>query len=197
MECKNHSSCSKPSYIQLHVAIDNRSRWLRLLESDIRGISCRWQDKSFHVTVAFLDDLLDRAGAKKVADLLDAELQGSFAPVVTFDKLDVFTAHSGKQHIVNLTASVMSPEFKAFVRRIRDRLPEEGYHVQDYGTQDFKLHVTIARIWSSQIGLQPLQERIGKIDVPPITLTLTNADYRFLGDSIPIRKWKLPESRKE
>ena len=197
MDGESHPN-SRKSYFQLHVAINTRSPWFRLLESDIRRISYRWQDKNFHVTVAFLDDLLDKAGAEKVADLLDEELQNSCAPVVTFDKLDVFTAHSGKQHIVNLTAGFISPEFKAFVHRIRGGLLKEGCHMQDYGAQEFKLHVTLARIWVSQIDLQPLQERIGKINVPPITLTLEDADYRFYGrDNSLIRKWKLPESREE
>ena len=171
------------SYVQLLVPLDRRCQWYRQLKS----ILGKMQDGGFHITVAFIHDELDRSGMEKVADILDQEVRHAVAPVITFDKLDVFTNESGDKHIVNLTASVIPPEFTSIKDRVRARLADEGYKL---GL--FKLHVTLARVNADKIDLQTLQNRIRPISVPPITRTLKKASYCFVkGHKYPIRRWRL------
>jgi hypothetical protein len=73
-----------------------------------------------------------------------------------------------------------------FVDRIRARLSSAGYHLGPY-----RLHVTLARVPSACIGLEELQARLARIDVPKMSLTLTKADYRFKGAKKGIRVWPL------
>lgn len=171
------------SYLQLLAPLDRRCRWYRQLKS----ILGKMQDGGFHITVAFIHDELDRPGMEKVADILDQVLRHAVAPVITFDKLEVFTSESGDKHIVNLTASIIPPEFTSIKDRVRARLADEGYKLGPY-----KLHVTLARVKTDKIDLQTLQNRICPISIPPITRTLKDASYCYLkGYKHPIRRWTL------
>ena len=171
------------SYLQLLVPLDRRCQWYRQLKS----ILGKMQDGGFHITVAFINDELDKQGMEKVADVLDQELRHAVAPVITFDKLDVFTSESGDKHIVNLTASVVPKEFTIIKERVRTRLAREGFKLGP-----FKLHVTLARVNTDKIDLQTLQNRICPVSVPPITRTLKDASYCYLkGYKHPIRRWTL------
>ena len=67
---------SRPSYLQFHVPLDRRARWYRALKAalgEVRGV--RWQDGHFHVTVAFINDEVDRAGAEMLAEVMDGNLR--------------------------------------------------------------------------------------------------------------------------
>ena len=152
----------------------------------VRGT--RWQDGHFHVTVAFINDEVDVAGAEMLAEVIDGELAGMAAPVLTFNTLEAFTTQGGGMHIVYLTASRVPEEWAAFVDRLRAKLIGLGYH-----PGPFRLHVTLARVPAGSIGLEDLRRRIGRIDVPKMSLTLTNADYRFFREfKRAVREWTLP-----
>lgn len=177
------SISSGKSYLQFLVPLDRRRQWYRQLKS----ILGKMQDGGFHITVAFIHDELDKQGMEKVADVLDQELCHAVAPVITFDKLDVFTSESGEKHIVYLTASIIPPEFTSIKDRINARLAGEGYSIGP-----FKLHVTLARVKTDKMDLQSLQNRIRPVSVPPITRTLKKASYCFVkGHKHPIRRWTI------
>ena len=180
---------SGKSYLQFHLPLDRRAGWYRALKAALGGVrGTRWQDGHFHVTVVFIDDEVDVAGAGKLAEVMDGELAGMAAPVLSFDTLEAFTTQGGGMHIVYLTASRVPDEWAAFVDRLQAKLIGLGYHLGP-----FRLHVTLARVPAGSIGLEDLRRRIGRIDVPTFSLTLTNADYRFYREfKRAIREWTMP-----
>lgn len=181
---------SGKSYLQFHVPLDRRARWYRALKAALGGVrGTRWQDGHFHVTAAFINDDVDRAGAGKLAEVMDGELAGMAAPVLTFDTLEAFTTQGGGMHIVYLTASQVSEEWAAFVDRLRVKLIGLGYHLGP-----FQLHVTLARVPARSIRLEDLRLCIGRVDAPQHSSTLANADYRFYREfKWAIREWVLAE----
>ena len=69
--------------------------------------------------MAFINDEVDLAGAEMVAEVIDGEIAGMAAPVLTFDSLEAFTTRGGGgMHIVYLTASRVPDEWVAFVDRL-------------------------------------------------------------------------------
>ena len=88
---------SGKSYLQFHVPLDRRAGWYRALKAALGGVrGTRWQDGHFHVTVAFINDGVDVAGAGKLAEVMDGELAGMAAPVLSFDTLEAFTTQGGE-----------------------------------------------------------------------------------------------------
>lgn len=181
---------SRPSYLQFHVPLDRRAGWYLALKAalgEVRGV--RWQDGHFHVTVAFINDDVDRAGAEMLAEVMDAELAGMAAPVLTFDTLEAFTTQGGGMHIVYLTASRVPDEWAAFVDRLRAKLIGLGYH-----PGPFQLHVTLSRVPAGSIDLDALRHSIGRVAAPQISSTLMKADYRFYREfKWAVREWTLLE----
>ena len=93
---KQVQKTSGKTHLQFHVPLDRRARWYRALKVALGGVrGARWQDGHFHVTVAFINDEVDVAGAGKLAEVMDGELAGMAAPVVTFDTLEAFTTQGG------------------------------------------------------------------------------------------------------
>ena len=185
----NHKSATtiRSSYLQLHVPLDRRAGWYRAVEKALGGV--KLQDGHFHVTVAFINDEVDRAGAEMLAEVMDGELAGMAAPVLTFDTLEAFTTQGGGMHIVYLTASRVPDEWAAFVDRLRAKLIGLGYHLGP-----FQLHVTLARVPAGSLDLEELRARLVRIDVPKMSLALTKADYRFYREfKWAVREWTLLE----
>ena len=186
---------SGKTYLQFHVPLDRRARWYRALKAALGGVrGTRWQDGHFHVTVAFINDEVDLAGAGKLAEVMNGELAGMAAPVLTFDTLEAFTTRGGGgMHIVYLTASRVPEEWAAFVDRLRAKLIGLGYHLGP-----FQLHVTLARVPAGSIGLEDLRRRIGRVDAPELSSTLAKADYRFYREfKWAVRKWALSRENPE
>ena len=179
---------SGKSYLQFHLPLDRRAGWYRALKAALGGVrGTRWQDGHFHVTVAFINDGVDVAEAGKLAEVMDGELAGMAAPVLTFDTLEAFTTQGGGMHIVYLTASRVPDEWAAFVDRLRAKLIALGYHLGP-----FQLHVTLARVPAGSIDLEELRARLVRIDVPKMSLALTKADYRFYREfKWAVREWTL------
>ena len=183
---------SGKTYLQFHVPLDRRAGWYRALKAALGGVrGTRWQEGHFHVTVAFINDEVDVAGAGKLAEVMDGELAGMAAPVLTFDTLEAFTTQGGGMHIVYLTASRVPEEWAAFVDRLRAKLIGLGCHLGP-----FQLHVTLARVPAGSIDLDTLRCHIGRVAAPQISSTLTKADYRFYREfKWAVREWTLPISR--
>ena len=181
---------SGKSYLQFHLPLDRRAGWYRALKAALGGVrGTRWQDGHFHVTVAFINDEVDVAGAGKLAEVMDGELAGMAAPVLTFDTLEAFTTQGGGMHIVYLTASREPDGWAAFVDRLRAKLIGLGCHLGP-----FQLHVTLARVPAGSIGLEDLRRRIGRVDAPELSSTLAKADYRFYREfKWAVREWTLLE----
>ena len=182
---------SGKSYLQFHLPLDRRAGWYRALKATLDGVrGTRWQDGHFHVTVAFINDEVDVAGAGKLAEVMDGELAGMAAPVLTLDTLEAFTTQGGGMHIVYLTASRVCGDWAAFVDRLRSKLIGLGYYLGP-----FRLHVTLARVPAASIDLDALRHRIGRVAAPRISSTLTKADYRFYREFMrAFREWTLPFS---
>ena len=176
----------RSSYLQFFVPLDRRAGWYSAVKKALGGV--KPQEGHFHITVAFIKDEIDLVRAKKVAEILDEELQGMTAPTLVFDTVDAFSPENGEKNIVNLTASRVSDEWVGFVNRIRTRLSSAGYHLGSY-----RLHVTLARVPKKRIGLEALQARLARSAVPPMSLTLTKADYRFFQEyDWFVKEWSLP-----
>ena len=111
------------------------------------------------------------------------------SPVLTFDMVEAFKTQGGGMHIVYLTASRVPDEWAAFVDRLRAKLIGLGYHLGP-----FRLHVTLARVPAGSIGLDDLRRRIGRVNAPPLSSTLTKADFRFYREfKWAVREWTLLE----
>ena len=99
LDMTNQDITSHQSYLQFHVPLDRRARWYRALKAALGGVrGTRWQDGHFHVTVAFINDEVDGTGARKLAEVMDGELAGMAAPVLTFDTVEAFTTQGGGMH---------------------------------------------------------------------------------------------------
>ena len=90
---------SGQSYLQLFVPLDRQAGWYRAVERALGRV--KPQDGHFHITVAFINDVIDLVGAKKVVGILDEALAGMTAPTFVFDTVDAFRAESGETYIVN------------------------------------------------------------------------------------------------
>ena len=179
----------RQSYLQFHVPLDRRAQWYRDLISALGGVrDVKWQNGFFHITAAFINDKIDDAEAKEVAEVIDGEVVGISAPVITFDSVEAFSTQGGGTHVVYLTASRVPDEWKALIDRVRRRLKGCGYRLGPY-----QMHVTLARIPASSIDLEELRERIADVDIPAFLLTLNTADYRFYREfKSAVREWTFP-----
>lgn len=182
---KKAPKTSGETYLQLFVPLDRDAGWYGAVKEALGGVTL--QDGHFHITVAFIKDIIDLVGAEKVVEILDEELHGMTAPTLIFDTVDAFRGQNSGKSIVNLTASKVPEEWVAFVNRIRSRLSGAGYHLDSY-----RLHVTLAYVPPKLIGLEALRASLARIAVPPMSLTLTKADYRFKGAEEGIKVWPLP-----
>jgi len=105
--------------------------------------------------------------------LLDRHL-GEIPPFeLTFDKIDVFTSRPGK-HIINLTATQVPTRFLALVDAVRDDMVSAGCRIQS----GFKLHVTLGRSEFPDFKLPAIREKVSRVMLPKLDLTLTDVDFR-------------------
>ena len=186
---KNEMSRNTKNYVEICVGISPSAKWYQALRKEIRGRDVKWNPKGrFHITALFADD-----DSKKVEMTrgLDSTLMGRTAPRLTFDKIEVFTGLSGKEHIVNLTSSCPEKEFTEMVESIRGVAERLGVSIEDY-----RLHVTLARVPVELATLEDLKARVEKIVVPKFSLPLTEVRYRYHGLDLEgglIEDWNLKE----
>ena len=159
------------SYIAVEVPVKQDAGWFKELREKIseHGISVKWQDGHYHITLAFIFTFPSHYSP--LAPLFQS-VAYKVAPYLTFDKVDAFTTLSG-QHIVHLTSSSPSEGFKDIVKSVRDTVDKLGCEY----APDFKLHVTLGRVDGSQTSLEELKHTISEISVPSFTLRLINVSY--------------------
>ena len=164
------------SYLEVKVPIDFNAPWFQELRKKIdeHHISVRWQNGFHHITVVFINE---EPAAISLECVLGECLEGRVTPSLTFDKVDVFSISPGR-FIIYLTAEHPSNEFMTLVNYIRNAAKMTGCIFDD----NFRLHVTLGRIYDENIGMELLGDITNSIAVPPFTLLLPEVrymEYRF------------------
>lgn len=164
------------SYLEVKVPIEYNAPWFQELRNkmDEHHISVRWQNGFHHITVVFINE---ESATTNLGSLFGRCLEGHVAPNLTFDKVDVFAISSGR-YIVYLTAEHPSEEFMALVKDVRDAVKKTGCDFDD----NFRLHVTLGRVFDENVGLEQLRGITNTIAVPSFTLRLPDVrymEYRF------------------
>ena len=116
----------------------------------------------------------DDALKDELIDAFDRTLFQRSDPHLTFNKLEAFTSKSGKEHIVNLTSTQPEVGFRQLVENLRACAIKQGAQIEDY-----RLHVTIAKVPVSIISLEDLQKLIAGINLRKFTLVLKTIEYRY------------------
>lgn len=160
-------------YIEVEVPLQRDAAWFQQLRESLSqaGVSVKWQDAHYHITLAFITRHPLHANLFLP---MSKSVSYKVGPFLTFDKLDVFTTPSG-QHIIYLTSSHPTPEFQSLVQRVREEYQAVGCV---YST-DFKLHVTLGRVDASLISLDELQQLVSQVTVPPFTFQLFNVNLLY------------------
>lgn len=165
------------SYLEIQVPIAYNTPWFEELRSVMAGVPVKWQVGYYHITMAFLNETPENVD---LCPLLEKHLSNAIAPMLTFDKLDVFTTWGG-MHIINLTATKIPETFLSLTDSIRSDMKNVGCIIES----DFLLHVTLGRVNEPNITLSNLQRMITSVSLSPFNLTLTDVDYRvFRGRTI-------------
>ena len=165
------------TYLEIKVPINYDDHWFEELRSRFSGIPVRWQKGFYHITMVFVDE------APKGVDmrpLLKRHFANEVAPVLTFDRLDIFSTRSG-MHVIHLSASQIPERFLALTESIREDMKTAGCLIQS----DFMLHVTLGRLRDFNNQSLALKNLVKSFPLLPFTLTLTDIDYRvFRGNTI-------------
>ena len=164
------------SYLEVKVPIDTDALWFQELRKkmDENHIGVRWQSGFHHITVVFVNE---ESATTNLESLFGRCLEGRVAPSLTFDKVDVFAISPGR-YIVYLTAEHPSEEFMALVKDVRDAVKTIGCDFDE----NFRLHVTLGRVFDENVGLEQLRDITNSITVPSFTLWLPEVrymEYRF------------------
>ena len=182
---------TKENYIEIHVGISTKAQWYLELQRKMKRLGVECKDRRFHITALFMKD---DAQKDKLIEAFDRILVHSYAPHLTFDKLDVFTSKSGIEHIVNLSSAQPEEEFCQLVEILRKCATEQGAHIED-----FRLHVTIAKVPVGKITLEELQKKIAGINFRKFRLALTTIEYRYKMRDLEkgyISGWKCDKTNK-
>ena len=158
------------TYIEIMVPIRYDARWFESLRTVLRPVEVRWQKGYYHITMAFMDETVEGVDWKSVLDRYFCQTP---AIEMTFDKIDVFTSRPGN-HIIHLTATQVPTHFLSLVEAVRNEMLGAGCKIQSA----FKLHVTLGRARFPNMKLPTIRERINTIDMPKLSLTLTDVDFR-------------------
>ena len=164
------------SYLEVKVPIEVNAPWFEELRKkmDEHHISVRWQNGFHHITVVFINE---EPAAISLECVLGECLEGRVTPSLTFDKVDVFSI-SPCRYIVYLTAEHPSNGFMALVKDVRDAVRMTGCNFDN----NFRLHVTLGRVYDENIGIEQLRDITNSIAVPSFTLRLPEVrymEYRF------------------
>ena len=172
------------SYLELKVPIQNNAPWFKELRSKIseQGINVRWQNAYYHITIAFI---YEKPQEKSIRSLFFSCLKWRVAPSLTFDKLDAFAISTGR-HILYLTSEHPSEEFSAMVKEVRDTLAGTSCDFD----KDFRLHVTLGRVFDERVGIGQLKTITSSIKVQPFTLYLPEVQYHEYKGEI-IDQWTM------
>jgi 2'-5' RNA ligase len=171
------------SYLELKVPIRYVDSWFAELRELLDGVNVRWQRDYYHITMVFLDYAPDNVN---LVPGLSERLEDAVAPTITFDRLDAFATGGGHKQVIHLTTSHVPEDFLALVQDIRRYMKGKGCDIQS----DFRLHVTLGRVQDPRTNLRQIKEAISQVDLPDITLDLSNVEYRvFRGKTLG--QWRL------
>ena len=172
------------NYLELKVPVRWDAEWFARFRERMaeEHIAVRWQTRYHHITVAFINN---DEPVEELTRAFDSQLNGRKAPQLTFDTLDAFCAKDAPMIIVNLTASHPSPEFNILVDQLRESAREQGADIDS----NFLLHVTLGRIENTDV--ERVKRVVSGIEVPPFTLRLKEAEYRYYRPMESIRSWTL------
>lgn len=171
------------SYLELKVPIRYEDSWFAELRELLDGVNVRWQRDYYHITMVFLDYAPDNVN---LVPGLSERLEDALAPTITFDRLDAFATGGGHKQVIHLTTSHVPEDFLALVQDIRRYMKGKGCDIQS----DFRLHVTLGRVQDPRTNLRQIKEAISQVDLPDITLDLSNVEYRvFRGKTLG--QWRL------
>ena len=132
--------------------------------------------------MAFLDYAPDNVN---LVHGLDGIVGDTLSPIITFDLLDAFASGPHRQ-VIHLTTTDAPDDFLALVKDVRRYFKSKGCVMQS----DFRLHVTLGRVQDERMNVAKLKDIIRQVDLPEITLELTEIEYRiFRGKTLGL--WKL------
>ena len=178
---------TKENYLKIHVGISTRAKWYLELREKMKRLNVKCYNQ-FHITAMFLkDDSL----IEELKNAFDRFLFHRYAPHLTFNKIEAFTSNSGKEHIVGLTSTRQEVEFRNLIEGLRNEATNLGANLEDY-----RLHVTLARVPVNAISLQELEKIIANISLREFTVALTNIDYKYKTENSNIDAWKLETANK-
>ena len=89
------------SYIEIKVPFSYKTDCFGRLRHQFEGLPIHWQYDYYHITMAFIDKTLCVEAVKSIFLKYFANVPPI---IITFDKFDAFTTHSG-MHIIYLGAS--------------------------------------------------------------------------------------------
>lgn len=173
------------NYLELKTPIRQSAKWfvnLRKAMAEAK-VPVRWQPGGFHLTVAFISN--DQP-VKELSAAFNRQFSNREAPLQTFDKVDAFETKTGDEFILHLTSTQPSPTLQTLVDSLRKEAIDAGADIEN----DFILHVTLGRIDAKKATLEQVRRIAESIQVPPFTLLLQKAEYRyFRGKSI--QRWTM------
>ncbi len=165
------------TYLEIKVPISFDAPWFSELRNALKNIPVHWQIGHYHITMAFLDETHN---LPEVEAIMHKYLDNAKEVVITFDKLDVFTANNGMQ-IVYLTTSSIPDDFQKLVDDIRSDIGCTSSNIYSA----FRLHVTLGRIKGPKAAIDDIGFLIDEVIFEPFTLKLNEVEYRvFRGRSI-------------
>ena len=162
------------NYLELKVPIRRDAAWFNSLRNALAkaGVPVTWQKSEYHITVAFMkDDQHVEVLQKAFGDVL----RNAEAPELTLNRVGVFRTMSGEELIVNLTSSAPGERFMSLVEKLRSKAEKVGANMES----NFRLHITLGRIKTRLVSLEQVEDVVKGIDVPPFTLTLQDAEYKY------------------
>lgn len=170
---------NKENYLEFKVPVRQNAEWITNLreEMESENVPVRWKNGWYHITVAFMKDDQHVEALKKAFGKI---LFKTEAFQLTLDKVGVFKARIRNELIINLTSSAPSERFMSLVGSLRSEVEKIGVNLES----DFLLHITLGWIDADMASLEEVEKVVNKIVVPPFTLTIKDAEYRYQkGDS--------------
>ena len=173
------------TYLELKVPIRFEESWFLELRGLLDDVNVRWQRGFYHITMAFLDFAPDNVN---LVPGIDERLAAATAPHISFDHLDAFNTAGGHKQVIYLTTTDIPEDFMTLVHDIRQFMKSKGCRIQS----DFRLHVTLGRVQDPRVNLRRIKEVVSQVELPHISLDLTDVDYRVFKDyGKPLAHWKL------
>ena len=170
---------NKNNYLDFKVPVRQDARWFNRLRKALamEDVPVKWKDGCYHVTVAFIKGDQHVEALKKAFGKI---LFKTEAFQLTLNKVGVFKARIRNELIINLTSSAPSERFMSLVGSLRSEVEKIGVNLES----DFLLHITLGWIDADMASLEEVEKVVNKIVVPPFTLTIKDAEYRYQkGDS--------------